>query len=262
MTQDLAKRTKSPPRISRGDPSGAGLELEQILSILATGVIKIEQLVPWSSNYTFLVRVASSSQELRAIYKPSRGERPLWDFPTGTLAKREYATYLVSESLGWPNVPPTVLRDGPQGIGAVQLFIQSIEGEHYFTLRDTHREEMKRIAVFDAVINNTDRKGGHILLGKDGEIWCIDHGVTFHEHPKLRTVIWDFTQDPIPASILEDLRDLKARLSRSDPLWRSLAPLLSMRELDAVCQRTDDLLRRGVFPDPPEDWPHIPWPPI
>ncbi len=238
------------------------MDVSEVQSLLATGVIYIEQLVPWSSNYTFLVKVANGSKEVRAIYKPSRGERPLWDFPSGTLAKREYAAYLISVSLGWPQIPPTVLRDGPQGIGAVQLYVESVEGEHYFTLRDAHREEMKRIAIFDAVINNTDRKGGHILLGKDDTIWCIDHGVTFHEHPKLRTVIWDFTQDPIPASLLDDLRHLKTKLARTDPLGRALAPLLSVREQDALCQRIEDLTRRGVFPEPPEDWPHIPWPPI
>jgi uncharacterized repeat protein (TIGR03843 family) len=144
----------------------------------------------------------------------------------------------------------------------VQLFIDAVEGEHYFTLRDTHREEMKRIAVFDAVVNNTDRKAGHILLSKEGTIWCIDHGVTFHEHPKLRTVIWDFAQEPIAAAVLSDLKTLKAKLSLLDPLGRSLAPLLSQREIDALCQRTSELIRCGVFPEPAEDWPHIPWPPI
>ncbi len=220
------------------------------------------ELVPWSSNYTFLASISKGDEQALAIYKPSRGERPLWDFPTGTLAKRECAAYLVSESLGWPNIPPTVLRDGPQGIGAVQLYIDSVEGEHYFTLRDAHREEMKRVAVFDAIINNTDRKGGHLLLDKEGTIWCIDHGVTFHEHPKLRTVIWDFTREPIPGSILDDLRSLQAQLAPPAPLAQSLAPLLSRREIDAFCGRIQELLSQGVFPDPPEDWPHIPWPPI
>ncbi|MGE5263125.1 MAG: SCO1664 family protein, partial [Acidobacteriota bacterium] len=227
-----------------------------------TGTMSVQELVPWSSNYTFLVIVSSGSQQVLAIYKPSRGERPLWDFPTGTLAKREYAAYLVSAALGWPQIPPTVLRDGPQGIGAVQLFIDTVDGEHYFTLRDEHREEMKRIAVFDAVVNNTDRKGGHVLLSRDGGIWCIDHGVTFHEHPKLRTVIWDFTQEPIPTAILEDLRTLQAKLDRADPVAHALAPLLSAREIQAMCRRIEVLLREGVYPEPPEDWPHIPWPPI
>ncbi len=262
MPQESTRKSRSSIRQSRGNSANPGIDVSQTLSILATGTLDIEQLVPWSSNYTFLVRVLTGTQELRAIYKPSRGERPLWDFPTGTLARREYAAFLVSSSLGWPNIPPTVLRDGPQGHGAVQLFIDAVEGEHYFTLRDSFREEMKRIAVFDAVINNTDRKAGHILLSREGTIWCIDHGVTFHEHPKLRTVIWDFTLEPIPSQVLADLRVLKSKLNRGDPLGRSLGPLLSQREIDALCQRTGDLINSGVFPEPPEDWPHIPWPPI
>ncbi len=260
MTQE-PKKSRAYGRRTRGIVK-PDLELSELLKLLATGAMSVQELVPWSSNYTCLVVISSGDLQTPAIYKPSRGERPLWDFPTGTLAKRECAAYLVSTALGWPNIPPTVLRDGPQGIGAVQYFIDAVEGEHYFTLRDEHREDMKRIAVFDAVVNNTDRKGGHILLGKDGTIWCIDHGVTFHEHPKLRTVIWDFTQEPIPEPILADLALLQSKLNRADPLNKSLAPLLSGRELDALCKRIDELLDRRVFPEPPEDWPHIPWPPI
>ncbi len=257
----MVKKAKSYVRKSRETIKNE-MELSQLLSLLASGTINVLELVPWSSNYTFLVSVSKGAEQALAVYKPSRGERPLWDFPTGTLAKRECAAYQVSAALGWPNIPPTVLRDGPQGLGAVQLYVDAVEGEHYFTLRDSYREEMKKIAVFDAIINNTDRKGGHVLLDKDGTIWCIDHGVTFHEHPKLRTVIWDFTREPIPASIINDLRAFRNKLSRNDPLSQSLSPLLSRRELDALCARTEDLLRQGIFPDPPEDWPHIPWPPI
>lgn len=224
--------------------------------------MEVEALVPWSSNYTFLVTIRNSAHTCLAIYKPSRGERPLWDFPTGSLAKREYAAYLVSAALGWPNIPPTVLRDGPQGLGAVQLFVDAVDGEHFFTLREAHRDEMQRIAAFDAIVNNTDRKSGHVLLGTDGRIWCIDHGVTFHEHPKLRTVIWDFMQEPIPAAILSDLRALRARLAPCESLARSLAALLSRREMDALRQRVEELIARGTFPEPAEDWPHVPWPPI
>src|SRR5512135_1280670 len=251
MSQEPNRRSRSGARRARGLAGKLEIALPELLSLLRTGTLSVQELVPWSSNYTFFVIVSSGSHQVPAIYKPSRGERPLWDFPTGTLAKREYAAYLVSAALGWPHLPPTVLRDGPQGIGAVQLFIDAVEGEHYFTLRDDHREEMKRIAVFDAVINNTDRKGGHILLGKDGMLWCIDHGVTFHEHPKLRTVIWDYTQEPIPPTILSDLVMLQGKLNRADPLARQLAPLLSGRELDAMCKRIEELLDSGVFPEPP-----------
>jgi uncharacterized repeat protein (TIGR03843 family) len=235
----------------------------QTLALLQHGVIDIERLVPWSSNYTFLVRVRDGAREMLAIYKPSRGERPLWDFPDGTLAKREVASYLVSAALGWPHIPPSVLRDGPEGEGVVQQFIETVADQHFFTLRKAHRDEMMRIAAFDAIVNNTDRKSGHVLLGKDGCIWCIDHGVTFHEYPKLRTVIWDFTEQPFPAEILEDMGDLQARLKRADDdLTASLAALISRREMKALRDRVAQLIASGVYPSPPEDWPPVPWPPV
>ena len=231
-------------------------------SLLTSGTIDVEGLVPWGSNYTFLATIRNGARETLAIYKPSRGERPLWDFPDGTLAKREVAAYLVSVALGFPNVPPTVLRNGPHGIGMVQLFIEMVEGQHFFTLRDQYRDEMKRIAVFDAVVNNTDRKGGHVLLGADGKIWCIDHGVTFHEYPKLRTVIWDFMEQPIPSLITETLRALLAQLKGVGSLAESLAALLSPREMRALRKRVDELIENGIFPSPPEEWPPVPWPPV
>ncbi len=224
--------------------------------------MELDSLVPWGSNYTFLVVIRKGKDECRAIYKPCKGERPLWDFPTGSLANREYAAYQVSAALGWPNIPPTVLREGPHGMGAVQLFIEFVDGQHFFTLRHAHRDEMKRIAAFDAVINNTDRKGGHVLLGEDGKLWCIDHGVTFHEYPKLRTVIWDFTEMPIPHEILADLCALEPRLARGNALADSLGQLLSAREIKALRKRLADLIARGVYPQPPEDWPAVPWPPV
>ncbi len=235
---------------------------DDALALLMDGTIEIEGLVPWGSNYTFLVKVSNATRATRAIYKPSRGERPLWDFPTGSLAYREVAAYRVSRALGWPHVPPTVLRDGPEGIGMVQWFIEFVDDQHFFTLRHTHRAEMQRIALFDAVINNTDRKGGHVLLGTDGKVWCIDHGVTFHEHYKLRTVIWDFMRQPIPAPLLADLVALRACLWRGDALFESLRELLTSRELRALCARLDDLIARGTFPEPPEDWPPVPYPPL
>lgn len=235
----------------------------QILSLLQNGEMDVEGRVPWSSNYTFLVTIRGGARETPAIYKPSRGERPLWDFPSGTLAKREVASYLVSAALGWPNIPPSVLRDGPEGEGVVQLFIETVDNQQFFTLRGTHRDEMKRIAAFDAIVNNTDRKGGHVLLGRDGCIWCIDHGVTFHEYPKLRTVIWDFTEQPIPADLLKDMGELQAHLMRADDeLTQALAALLSRREIKALRQRVDELIERRAFPEPSEDWPPVPWPPI
>ena len=238
-------------------------DIPQTLSLLQNGKIDIEGLVPWSSNYTFLVTLREGTRETMAIYKPSRGERPLWDFPDGSLARREVAAYVVSAALGWPNIPPSVLRDGPEGEGVVQLFIETVEQQHFFTLRQAHRDEMKHIAAFDALVNNTDRKGGHVLLGTDGCIWCIDHGVTFHEYPKLRTVIWDFTEQHIPEEILKDVCQLQSRLRRAeDELPKSLAALISRRELKALRERVDEMIERGVYPTPPEDWPPVPWPPV
>jgi len=229
---------------------------------LARGEIELDGMVPWGSNYTFLATIRNGARAINAIYKPCRGERPLWDFPTGSLANREYAAYLLSRALGFPNVPPTILREGPHGLGMVQWFIPFVDGQHFFSLRQTHRDEMKRIAVFDAVINNTDRKGGHVLLGEDDQIWCIDHGVTFHEYPKLRTVIWDFVDQPIPTIVLDDLRALQKRLVRGEALANEVSELLSPREMRALRQRIVDLIETGTFPHPPEDWPAVPWPPV
>lgn len=247
---------KSKPRKKLGNNSAESLDL------LASGTMEVLGYVPWSSNRALVVGVRNGKRECVAIYKPNRLERPLWDFPFGTLSKRECASYLVSTVLGWPNIPPTVLRDGPQGEGAVQIFIEVIEDDNFFTLRDRFPEEMKKMCAFDAIVNNTDRKGGHVLLGKDGKIWSIDHGVTFHEYPKLRTVIWDYVGEEIPHDVRDDLRRLKDCLDRDDDFESRMNNLLSHREMSALAARINNLLAEGVFPAPPEDWPHVPWPPI
>ena len=233
-----------------------------IKNLLEFGEIEMQGLVPWSSNYTYLVRVYDDAHEATAVYKPQCGERPLWDFETGSLCRREVAAYELSVALGWTNIPVTVLRDGPQGVGALQQFVEFRRRENFFTLRDRCRGEMEQIALFDALINNTDRKGGHVLLDASGTVWCIDHGVTFHEDPKLRTVIWDFVGDPIPPQLLCDLEDLRAKLRPGEPLRRTMDELLTRIELRALDARLTDLLRQRVYPEPPEDWPHIPWPPL
>jgi uncharacterized repeat protein (TIGR03843 family) len=234
----------------------------ELLDVLKNGDIEIKGLVPWSSNSTYLVRVQTEQHEALAIYKPSCGERPLWDFETGTLCNREVAAYLVSVVLGWPNVPATVLRDGPRGVGALQQFIEFRRRENFFTIRDKCPDDMRRIAAFDAIINNTDRKGGHVLVDHAGAVWCIDHGVTFHEDPKLRTVIWDFTGEPIPDALLNDMRGLRQNLRAGKSSRTRLDALLSRSETRALDARISELVREGVYPDPPVDWPHIPWPPI
>jgi hypothetical protein len=233
-----------------------------VVGLLEAGEMELQGLIPWSSNYTYLARVHTGSRELLAVYKPSCGERPLWDFETGTLCNREVAAYLISAELGWPNIPPTVLREGPMGLGALQQFIAFKRRENFFTLRDRCREEMLKIAAFDALVNNTDRKGGHVLEDQAGTVWCIDHGVTFHEDPKLRTVIWDFVDEAIPDALVVDLEKLRSKLKGNEELRGKLDPFISRNEQRALDSRLARLLRERVYPSPPEDWPHIPWPPV
>lgn len=236
---------------------------ETMRDLLARGDVAVEGMVPWSSNYTYLVTLKLEDQEEYGIYKPQCGERPLWDFETGSLCKREVAAYELSAFLNFPNVPVTVLReDGPQGLGMLQQFIEHKRRENFFTLRDKCPEEMQKIAVFDALINNTDRKGGHVLVDQNGTVWAIDHGVTFHEDPKLRTVIWDFVDEPIPAPLLTQLEKLRAALKANEPIRALLEESLARAEMRALTLRLNELLRFRVYPSPPPDWPHIPWPPV
>jgi hypothetical protein len=224
--------------------------------ILRAGDVDVLGRMPWSSNATFLVNLSLGNEELLAIYKPQRGERPLWDFPRGTLCHREVAAYAVSRLLGWNIVPDTVLRDGPAGIGMMQRFVEHDPDEHYFTLLADHSDFFRRMAVFDIVINNTDRKGGHCLRAlDDGHIFGIDHGVSFHAQWKLRTVIWGFAGDPIPPEVCADLECLLSRLD-------SLDVRLDRFELDAVRARTSHLLATGVLPEPDRDYHSYPWPTI
>lgn len=238
-------------------------ERDAVRNLLTRGDVALEGMVPWSSNYTYLVRLKLGDTEEYGIYKPQCGERPLWDFETGSLCKREVAAYELSAYLNFPNVPVTVLReDAPQGLGMVQQFIDHKRRENFFTLRDKCRPEMQKIAVFDALINNTDRKGGHVLSDDRGTIWAIDHGVTFHEDPKLRTVIWDFVDEPIPDPLLTQLEKLRAALRANEPIRATLDEHLSRSEMRALNARLTELLKSRVYPSPPEDWPHIPWPPV
>ncbi|MDQ5852893.1 MAG: SCO1664 family protein [Chloroflexota bacterium] len=242
---------------------GVPVSVERVMALLQQGALDLEGLMPDSSNYTFLARLSDGDLEGFAIYKPRRGERPLWDFPRGTLCQREAAAYLVSEALGWHLIPPTVLRDAePHGFGSVQLFIDADPRAHYFSLQGRFDDEFQRIAAFDILVNNADRKGGHILLGQDDRIWAIDHGITFHVEPKLRTVIWDYAGTPLPAALIEDIAAFCARLdTASDSLSGSLRQLLDQREVDALRRRTERLLRRPQFPHP-GGGRSMPWPPI
>jgi hypothetical protein len=200
-----------------------------------------------------------------AVYKPKDGERPLWDFPFGSLHRREVAAFEVSAHLGWDVVPPTVLRDGPLGPGSVQLFIDHDPRSHYFVLAEDNRyaSQLTRMAALDLVLNNADRKGGHVLLDADGHIWGCDHGLTFHTDPKLRTVIWDFGGTRLAGQWCEDLVRLGADLDeQGSPLRRRLRGLLTRDEIELAARRAQALARAGSLPDvDPEDRPY-PWPPI
>ncbi|GAA2140517.1 SCO1664 family protein [Arthrobacter humicola] len=215
------------------------------LTLLREGRVELLGRIPRSSNETFLVQVSGGDDAAYAVYKPEAGERPLSDFEPG-LYKRERAAYLLSESLNWGLVPATVIReDAPLGIGSLQWFIECDFQEHYFTLYadapETHRE-LARIAVFDYVANNTDRKSGHVLRGDDGRIWGIDHGLCFSAAFKLRTVIWDFAGDPIPGALLEDISPF------AEAAPPELAELLDDDEVTALQRRVQRLLRAGVLP--------------
>jgi uncharacterized repeat protein (TIGR03843 family) len=182
----------------------------------------------------------------------------LYDFPQGTLAAREVAAYVLADALGWPRIPPTVLREGPHGPGSVQLFVAFDPDQHFFTMQQTHADTFRRVALFDVVANNADRKAGHCRLGQDGELFVVDHGVCFHVEPKLRTVIWDFVGEPIPPTLAADLDALEPRLREGDVRDRLLG-LLSDAEVDAAHDRLARLLATGRFPDPGPGRPY-PWP--
>lgn len=238
----------------------AGLSDPAVPRVLGTGELEVLGLLPNASNHTFLARVKSTEEELLAVYKPRRGEAPLWDFPEGTLCAREVAAYVVSRALGWPNVPATVLRDGPYGVGSVQRFVPHDPEEHYFTLAGRFPEEFRRVAAFDLVVNNADRKSGHCLLGEDGRVFLVDHGVCFSDEPKLRTVIWDFIGDPVEEGTRADVRRLAEEI-RGGKVRDELINLLAPVELAALEERADAVAAADRFPEPGPDRP-FPWPPI
>lgn len=217
----------------------------------------------WGSNYTFLCHVEHQENTIQAVYKPVRGERPLWDFPSETLSGREVAAFLISRAGGWDFVPPTVYRqEAPAGPGSLQLHIDHDPEYHYFNFTPEDKSRLRPIALFDAVINNTDRKGGHILKDPDDKLWLIDHGVCFHTEPKLRTVIWDFAGQPFSSEAASRLKTLKTGLSSGTALREELDKYLSLREIQAMCARIDQLLDANAYPEPGSERYAIPWPPV
>ncbi len=230
-----------------------------VLTLLSSGAIEVLGLLPFSSNYTFLAKVSDEGDAIHAVYKPRRGERPLWDFPDGTLGAREVAAWLVSDA-SWGIVPPTVLRDdGPLGAGSLQLFIPHDPDRHYFELLDEHHDELAAFAAFDAVVNNADRKAGHVIEDEAGRLWAVDHGLTFHAEPKLRTVIWAFAEERLTADLRAMLEKLGAALAAKSGLGADLAAILTPEESAATLERVETLLIEDRFPAPQGPRP-LPWP--
>ena len=224
--------------------------------------VKLLGLLHGASNYTFLARLNPHPPTgLRAVYKPARGESPLWDFDAGTLYRREVAAYELSKGLGWPRVPPTVIREkAPHGVGAMQLFIDA-DRRHFLGENRAHRDTWVRVALFDVITNNADRKSGHCLFDEQGNVWVIDHGLTFHVEPKLRTVIWDFAGRPLPEALCGDVERTLVDVERGD-LRKAIEQLLSPAEVRILKRRMRGVLDpKWRFPEPTSAW-SIPWPPV
>ncbi|WP_399883115.1 SCO1664 family protein [Streptomyces sp. BBFR51] len=269
-----------PPRSVTTDAAAAEL--------LALGELSVRGRIRDASNAALYCTVTHEGREAACVYKPVAGERPLWDFPDGTLAQREVAAYEVSEATGWGLVPPTVLRDGPYGEGMVQLWIETVPETELLALVDEEEpgagwkaialaevgegrtallvhaddERLRRLAVLDAVINNADRKGGHLLPADGERLYGIDHGVTFNTENKLRTLLWGWAGDPLTGEALAVLDALRTALKDGGPLAVRLGALITPAELDATRARVDALLSSGKHPEPSGEWPAIPWPPL
>jgi len=236
------------------------LELPDALRLLAHGELSVEGRLVDASNATLYCAASLDGVTAACVYKPVRGERPLWDFPDGTLAGRELGAYLVSQASGWDLVPPTVLREGPFGPGSCQLWVDVDESVDLAELARSDHRDLRRLAVLDAVINNADRKGGHLLPRADGRVQGVDHGLCFSAEDKLRTLLWQWRGDALPDEAAVVLHGLAAALD--GPLGTALHEHLTRREVRRTQQRVRDLLATGVHPQPSPDWPAIPWPPF
>ena len=224
---------------------------QSTFDLLTRGEMVSCQLTPAGSNYTFLAQMQLDGRTGLAIYKPRDGESPLWDFPSGTLYKREYAAYLLDGILGWDLIPPTVIRNGPHGIGSVQLYVEHDPKQNYYTLGDENANQLKTIACFDLVANSTDRKANHVLVDADGKLWSIDHGLTFHADTKIRTVIWDYCGERIPKKLLNSVENVSRQLPDPQGKLKELVDLLLPEEVVAFQRRVDWVLAEGVYPGLP-----------
>jgi uncharacterized repeat protein (TIGR03843 family) len=258
-TADTDQASVTPLRRAGGGDAGADTDA---LDLLARGSLNVEGRLVVASNATLYCTVRDGGREAACVYKPVAGERPLWDFPAGSLAGREVSAYLVSSAAGWHLVPPTVFRDGPFGPGMCQLWIESDEAVDIVTLaRSSDHPALRQMAVFDAVVNNADRKIGHLLPDRDGRLYGCDHGVCFGEDYKLRTVLWQWRGRSLPETALEALRRLRGALADGGDLGTQLSRWLSAAEVEATRERVELLLQHRIHPFPPEDWPAVPWPP-
>ncbi len=233
--------------------------MSSLEKLMSEGTLTVTGRLVDASNATLFGTIADGEDEVRVIYKPVAGERPLWDFPDGNLAQREYAAFLVSEIGGWNLVPLTILRDGPFGIGMVQQWIDIDESIDLALFYREDHQSLRAMVLFDAVVNNTDRKIGHLIPSPDGMLFGCDHGVTFHEEDKLRTVLWQWASQKLSEQELEQLQKLRQSLISKEELFTSL---ISDIEFKALLGRVDRLLHEKTFPEPSDEWPAVPWPPF
>jgi len=233
--------------------------MNPVIDHLTQGTLEVTGRLVDASNATLYAQCTVGDDSIPVIYKPVAGERPLWDFPDGNLAQREYAAYVISELGKFKVVPPTILRDGPFGIGMVQQWIDIDESVDLAQFYRTDSAELRKMALFDAVINNTDRKIGHLLPITENHVLGCDHGVTFHEEDKLRTVLWQWADKALSSSEVEQLTELEASLRDSS---EELLALITENEFDALLARINALLRNATFPTPSDEWPAVPWPPF
>ena len=255
-----AHRSRTPQAPAPGPRPERSFTFEEAERLLLAAEVEGGELIPQGSNYSFAVQLKAKDLSFHGVYKPASGERPLWDFPYGTLHRRERCSFIVSRFLGWGFVPPTVIRDGPHGEGSMQLYVPPADNSSYFTLREEGRAELPLVAAFDLVVNNTDRKGGHCFKGQDGRVWVIDHGLTFHPAPKLRTVIWDFAGQRLGGEPLEDLRRLARALDGAgSPLRRELGALLDPEEVEVFRRRVRAFVKNPQLPTP-QEYRSVPWP--
>jgi uncharacterized repeat protein (TIGR03843 family) len=268
MGRNYEARRRRPRRPGAGDETATvhledltRLPREEAAALLARAEYDGYEVMPAGSNYTFIaVMSAAGHGQFLSIYKPRRGETPLWDFPDGTLYRREHAAYVVSRHLGWPNIPVTIIREGPFGIGMAQVFVPTPDRWDFETLQRNHSRQLMQIALFDVLTNNADRKAGHCLLGTDGQIWAIDHGLTFSAEPKLRTVLWDYAGEPVPDHLLVDLRCIQDDPARGQRLRSELEADLDAAEIELFFRRLERVLRTGRFPSPAPGHRNVPWP--